>query len=1221
VKFLPDGPDIPGDLIAAQERGEVIFVSGAGISKMAGLPLFRGLVEDVYRRLGQDWRLHPAERELMDGRQGGQYDRVLRCLERRLLGSDPNHSRGMRERIRNAVRESLKPLEGSDLTNHAALLKLSRNASDEVRLVTTNFDTLFERSGRGRSEGEIASHAGAAIPQPKSARCTGVLHLHGRLQDDSLSLVETDLVLTSADFGDAYLRAGWASRYVYDLVRAYTVVLVGYEADDPPMRYLLEALEADRERFPDLQRVFAFASCELGKEGLQTEIWKAKGVDPILYSVNGEDHSALYATIREWQRYAEDPSVWRKEQLRPLLEREPKDLDDDDMSRCIDLLSHGDASQQLRELSPSANWLPVLMQKRAFDKARTTPGEWIAGRIDDPHMIKACAGVMFVDDEARWYVERALEREKETLSDVRKKAWRLILASNLRSSTRRIDERWFRIMGRIRKDHAEFATRRTLSELLRPTLDIGQPLSVYHELEDDEGPERLQSLVRISFEPERYADPEEILKKWPRSPDSEAALFVALARALSDALEEAEDVTHIGEWDHADNDVPSVGRHPQNAHRHGFYPIVRVLADLWDRIASDDPRRMRRYIDEWSTSRFLLLKRLALYAMTDSSFTSADVTHLLTALDDETYWVGSARVEIMRLIVSRWNTLEAADRETLELRIRGGVPRDIYIDGDLDFDARWKPIHDSSIYRRLARLESAGCQLSEAGRALLADISARNPSWRPSKGDRDDFGTWFESSWGPSGHPERLKDVLDEDLVQAAIGLQRERSFEESDVWRMLCASDPERALRALIIEADKDRWEPTAWRHLMWEVGAKSDSRIVVAIATKLLDMPEEHIRELLGTATSWLQTHGETLSSAKLDDGDVFLKLWDLLANLTYTESESKSLEDDDDKDLSTRALNRPGGQLAWALRERLMDAKPQKDGGFGADMEPRLTRAVLAEGNAGLLARVHLMRWLSVWDLIAPEWTARHMLPRLEWTHPEAPAMWRAYAQDRIRSARLFNALKPAMLEAFKRTELEDHDVEDLIAKMIFIGIWHRRGEGAEYLLDDGEIRRILMTGPRTILQYASWHFWRLMAEANDEMPDKAARWRTVVGPLFRDVWPLDANLRSESVSSNLVEMAVECESDFPDAVNAIVDVVVPFEIHKISLSLKLEPHHASLPKEHPSTFLRLLNAVIDPDKYRIPSDLAEVLQECSEANPAVKDEPAYRRLFGLKRLRGA
>jgi SIR2-like domain len=122
------------------------------------------------------------------------------------------------------------------------------------------------------------------MPQPKASGFRGVLHLHGRLADNrpGVNLPETDLVLTSAEFGDAYLRSGWASRYVYDLVRAHTVVLAGYEADDPPMRYLLEVLEADRGRFSDLHKVFAFAPSKHHEENLTAELWKAKGVEPIL---------------------------------------------------------------------------------------------------------------------------------------------------------------------------------------------------------------------------------------------------------------------------------------------------------------------------------------------------------------------------------------------------------------------------------------------------------------------------------------------------------------------------------------------------------------------------------------------------------------------------------------------------------------------------------------------------------------------------------------------------------------------------------------------------------------------------------------------------------------------------------------------------------------------------------------------------------------------------
>jgi NAD-dependent SIR2 family protein deacetylase len=221
MRFLPLGPDVPAELVAAQEQGKTISVCGAGASRGVGLPLFRGLVEGVYKRLDENWALHIAEREGMkpDGALAGQYDRVLRSLERRLIASDASRSRSMRERIRTAVRQELAPAAAADLANHLALLELSRDAEGSIRILTTNFDTLFERAWFDAHQSVIASHAGTALPQPKAAGCPGVLHLHGRLADprSELQLSETDLVLTSAEFGDAYLRSGWASRYVYDL--------------------------------------------------------------------------------------------------------------------------------------------------------------------------------------------------------------------------------------------------------------------------------------------------------------------------------------------------------------------------------------------------------------------------------------------------------------------------------------------------------------------------------------------------------------------------------------------------------------------------------------------------------------------------------------------------------------------------------------------------------------------------------------------------------------------------------------------------------------------------------------------------------------------------------------------------------------------------------------------------------------------------------------------
>ena len=82
MRFLPAGPDIPKELVAAQEKGQTIFVCGAGVSRTAGLPLFQGLVEGVYAYLGEDWQLYPAERE------GMRPDRALQF--RILLGPVPS---------------------------------------------------------------------------------------------------------------------------------------------------------------------------------------------------------------------------------------------------------------------------------------------------------------------------------------------------------------------------------------------------------------------------------------------------------------------------------------------------------------------------------------------------------------------------------------------------------------------------------------------------------------------------------------------------------------------------------------------------------------------------------------------------------------------------------------------------------------------------------------------------------------------------------------------------------------------------------------------------------------------------------------------------------------------------------------------------------------------------------------------------------------------------
>jgi hypothetical protein len=178
-------------------------------------------------------------------------------------------------------------------------------------LLTTNFDTLFELAAQAGGLADVPSHAGKAIPKPGGPEDYGIMHLHGRIRDDHLSLQPSDLVLTSADFGDAYLRDGWASQYIEDRMRLNTLVLVGYRAEDAALRLLLETLDADRDRFRDLKDIYAIER----RSADSASIWKAKGIKPIEFA----EYDAIYATLAEWARYGLRPAEYGRDRIRSIL--------------------------------------------------------------------------------------------------------------------------------------------------------------------------------------------------------------------------------------------------------------------------------------------------------------------------------------------------------------------------------------------------------------------------------------------------------------------------------------------------------------------------------------------------------------------------------------------------------------------------------------------------------------------------------------------------------------------------------------------------------------------------------------------------------------------------------------------------------------------------------------------------------------------------------------
>ncbi|MDZ4056807.1 MAG: hypothetical protein U1D69_07540, partial [Polynucleobacter sp.] len=150
---------------------------------------------------------------------------------------------------------------------------------------------------------------------------------------------------------------------------------------------------------------------------------------------------------------------------------------------------------------------------------------------------------------------------------------------------------------------------------------------------------------------------------------------------------------------------------------------------------------------------------------------------------------------------------------------------------------------------------------------------------------------------------------------------------------------------------------------------------------------------------------------------------------------------------------------------------------------------------------------------------------------------------------------------------------------------------------------------------VRQNVAWRFWRMMRDEN--VLDKAAHWQNVVKPVLLDVWPLDASARGKGASEMLVFMALECGDAFPDAVDAILDLIVPYQLYGLSHGLRLERHHQGLFEAFPRAFLKLANALIDPAAFPVPNDLPMLLDHCVGLDAEIARDPAYIRLYGLRR----
>ncbi|XUY29984.1 SIR2 family protein (plasmid) [Agrobacterium sp. rho-8.1] len=1184
MKFIDGEAEIPDELVEAVLSGDAVFLCGAGISKGADLPLFNELTLKIYEDLGEAYENDPAE---LDSFRKNEFDRTLRALEKRVRrpGSE-------RSPVRTSCAKHLQVPPLLRFPHHEAVLALSRDREGRSRVLTTNFDTLFERAAKDRKE-EWRSEAVKGLPKPGGPRDYGIHHLHGRIADSALELPETELILTSADFGDAYLRDGWASRYVEDRMRTATLVLVGYRAEDAALRLLLETLDVDRERFPDLKKVYAL---ERGTPGSAAQ-WRAKGVIPVEFV----SHEALYDTLQVWGNYAERPLEFERDIITRVFRKLPSDASDFDKSQLSSLRGRGSVPALLITANPSLAWLPTLIELDVIRYDDRWSAGWLRQNLHEARsIVEVVSQLRMFGPSLADALSYNLEQYQGNLPPLLRKSWAL-LVRHMRQVKRSHVSAWYDLLPVLKRLDTSTETIERLTGILRPEIRISQHFTLSDEVNDT--PNSVHDLMRVEYEPEDDVAVDEVLDAWStqHAGEVDADLLNSLTHALDRAVADAADVGLDGNrgFGVVDMHVASVADHPQNRYRKGFLPIVRVIAEVWLRLATKRPALAVEFVSRWLRSPYLINRRLAMFAARHPAIDAILVKEVLLTLPAGELFLTGAAVEVHRLLVDRWTDLDTNTRLVIEQRLREGPPPEWFrIDADVSLYV------DRSRYDVIGNLIRDGVALSQETRYECASIETRHPEWRLRPQAQAGFHRWFEMSSGVSSDElEEFVGVPDSELLTVALQEHAGGRVQEGESWRHVCERDPDRALRALANDAAMDRWKAGAWKAFLLSITKEKILTDVLKVGDLLMQWPEENLGEISGYAADWLGT------PQLLNGGAYRWDLWDKLITIKV---------DDAPVALSAEAVVQESfGHPVSKLAEILVQLMPvaETDPLFSDEIEPRLAALIDMTGRVGQFARIRLSIEVNFIFERAPIWATAKLVPLFAWSSPDAPAVWtaRQYARH-IGGGALFNVTKAAFLGLFSRADVSDEVLRTFAGWMIAMLLSNQSGGGG-FDLSFIEARAALRQTRATVLQSVAHELAVEMQRATP--PQKTAVWRNSVGPVFEGVWPMDVDLLSGAVTFKLLQILRATGEAFLEAAVVIEPFIVPEDKEQGTATYSLANADEILFSSAPSKMLDIVAAVVGKKAPGSVFELQKILDRITAYEAGLIDTRKYQGLRQMAR----
>ena len=359
------GIDWPEPLIDALHEDRLVVFAGAGVSMSdpANLPGFESLADAIAsghsRQLKRTKVQNTGGSESDDHGSNGYFYRLDEPIDS-FLGELCRQGVSVQRRASRILKER----NPSPNSLHVDLLRLFEEPS-RIRVVTTNFDTLFEQAALTLYGG--LQRAGIEDYQVKGGYLSGVYHIHGDWDDPAR------IVIRDSDFARGYINPGEIRQYLLDLFRQFSVLFIGYSLSDTLMRYLSMVIDVSAmPRYvltddPDPNR------------------WRMFDMTPIGYA-KSPNHCALMKGVHEFADFREwSSSDWEREIGRIAASGFPTSKEDEDLIH--QALRGRTRARVFRDNSTSPEWiawldkwgyLGRLFENEEFNWLQSTLSYWVA---------------------------------------------------------------------------------------------------------------------------------------------------------------------------------------------------------------------------------------------------------------------------------------------------------------------------------------------------------------------------------------------------------------------------------------------------------------------------------------------------------------------------------------------------------------------------------------------------------------------------------------------------------------------------------------------------------------------------------------------------------------------------------------------------------------------------------------------------------------------------